>query len=310
MISSGKATGDSTSPAYTAAEYSALTGAILTNTAIQDVREGDNVRLVNLDVSKLYTSYGAGNVKDTIGGTSNAGGDGLTLFIQDTSVGTSVSAKGYKAITNNGTTTSGTTTVTSSSHRGVRLINGQKVPSIGMTIASPNPVYIQGDFNTGSGSTVPSNVGSSYGGSTDPNPYVSGYTKAVAVIVADAVNILSNNWTDANAIISQSTSTAPSATSTTINAAIVAGNVPTTSSSYSGGIENFPRFHEDWSGDYFTLYGSFALLFDSAQGTGTWSNALYSPPDRHWYFDTLLQNSNPPGFPVAYTYDRGDWQTK
>jgi len=55
------------------------------------------------------------------------------------------------------------------------------------------------------------------------------------------------------------------ASSTTVNTAIVAGNVPTTSSSYSGGIENFTRFHEDWGSAYFTIYGALALLFDSEQ---------------------------------------------
>jgi len=108
----------------------------------------------------------------------------------------------------------------------------------------------------------------------------------------------------------ETVSSGGAASNTTVNIAIVAGNVPTTSSSYSGGIENFPRFHENWSGNYFTVYGSFGLLYDSEQAKGTWANALYSPPDRHWYFDTSLQNKNPPGFPVAYSYDRGRWSTR
>lgn len=289
-----------TALATTTNDYIAIKGALTTNTAIKDVREGDNVRLVNLDVGKITTAYTGGKISDSRGGN-----DGLVFYVQDTSYGTSVTANGYKV----SGTSAVATTVTSTSKRGLRLINGGTIPSVGITIASPNPVYIQGDFNTGtSGSTQPpSNSNGAYGGTTDPNPVVSGYNKAIGVIVGDAVNILSNNWSDSAAILSQSAGTAPIATDTTINAAIVAGNVPTTSSSYSGGIENFPRFHENWSGQYFTIYGSFALLFDSEQATGTWSNALYNPPDRHWYFDSNLQDKNPPGFPVAYTYDRGRW---
>jgi hypothetical protein len=296
--------GASTTPlASTTNDYIAIMGALTTNTAIKDVREGDNVRLANLDISKINTALTGNKISDNVG--SN---DGLVLYFQDTSAGTSVTANGYRV----SGSSSVATTLTSSSKRGLRLLNGGTIPSIGLTIATPNPVYIQGDYNTGtSGSTQPpSNANSAYGGSTDPSPTVSGYTKSVSVIVADAVNILSNNWSDSSAIISQSAGNAPTATDTTINAAIVAGNVPTTSSSYSGGIENFPRFHENWSGQYFTIYGSFALLFDSEQALGTWSNALYSPPDRHWYFDSTLQDKNPPGFPVAYSYDRGRWQPR
>ena len=118
------------------------------------------------------------------------------------------------------------------------------------------------------------------------------------------MNVLSNAWNDANSLSGISSR---QATSTTINTAIVAGNVPTTTASYSGGIENFTRFHEDWSNDYLTIYGALALLFDSEQATGPWNAASYSPPSRRWYYDTLLQDHNPPGFRVARTYERGRW---
>ena len=35
---------------------------------------------------------------------------------------------------------------------------------------------------------------------------------------------------------------------------------------YSGGVENFPRFLEDWSGKTFTYYGSMLELYNSQQG--------------------------------------------
>ena len=42
--------------------------------------------------------------------------------------------------------------------RGIRLKNGAIMPDNGITVASANPVYIQGDYNTG-GSNPPSNSG-------------------------------------------------------------------------------------------------------------------------------------------------------
>jgi hypothetical protein len=275
-------------------EYKTISGAITLNTALDDVRQGDNVRLVTVDVSKINTAAVAGTILDTVGG-----GDGFLLYINDTSVGTSVktnvvnSATGAKAA------------VTSSSSRGVKLINGATLPSAGLTIASPNPVYIQGDYNTGSTSSAQpaSNTATSYTPPTDtPSPVVGTYTRAPAAVIGDAVNILSNNWNDANSLSSLS---ARVATSTTVNTAIVAGNVPTTTSSYSGGIENFTRFHEDWSSSYFTIYGALALLYDSEQATQPWANASYGAPNRRWYYDTMLQDSNPPGFRVAHVYSRG-----
>ena len=228
-------------------------------------------------------------------------GDGLLVYVKDTSHGTSVST----SVVNS--STGAATAVTSSRMRGVKLINGAALPTGGLSVVSPNPVYIQGDYNTGTtGGTQPvSNTTTTYTPPVDtPSPVVTGYARQPAAVVGDAVNILSNAWNDANSLLGSSSR---NATSTTVNTAIVAGNVPTTSSSYSGGIENFTRFHETWSGDYLTIYGSLALLYNSAQATRPWSGASYSPPNRRWYYDTLLQDSNPPGFSVARVYERGTW---
>ena len=90
------------------------------------------------------------------------------------------------------------------------------------------------------------------------------------VVAGDAVNILSNSWNDANSTLAIGGRVAGS---TTINAAVIAGNVPTSGGGYSGGIENFVRFHEDWSGKYFTIYGAMAQLFASEQAASPWSGA-------------------------------------
>lgn len=287
-----------------AVEYATLKNALTTNTALRDVRDGDNVRLVTMDVDKIRVGHSGGKISDNVGGTGGSGGDGLTFYVSDRSVGTSVSTKVVNSLT--GTSTS----VTSSRARGLKLINGSKLPSIGMTVVSPNPVYIQGDYNSGKTSTTQpaSNTAASYVPPVDrPSPFVSGYSHPASAVVGDAVNILSNNWNDANSLLPKSSRLA---FNTTINTAIVAGNVPTTTSSYSGGVENFVRFHEDWSNDYLTIYGALALLYDSAQATRPWSLADYSPPNRRWFYDTLFMDSNPPGFHFARSYERGKWMLR
>src|SRR5438874_6911560 len=169
--------------------------------------------------------------------------------MSDSSAGTAVS-----------TTYSGS--AVSSSERGIRLKNGSTLPSGGLTVVAENPVYIQGDYNTGG--TPASDSG------TFTSPTVSGYTRRDSAVVADAINILSGAWVDTN---SDKSISSRIATSTTVNAALVTGEVPSSGGSYSGGGENFVRFLEDWqkNSQNFTYYGSMVELFNSEQGTGTWS---------------------------------------
>jgi hypothetical protein len=277
-------------------EYIAIKAAITTNTALQDDRTGDNVRTVTLNVDSVRTSYAASTITD-----NNNNSDGLTFYIMDTSFGTSVSTK------------VGATTVTSSKSRAVRLTNGAKLPynatnGTGFTVISPNPVYIQGDYNTGTtGTTKPaSNTATSYTPPVDnPSPVVPGYTRAPAAVVCDAVNVLSNAWTDANSTLPGPNNWGPTASNTTINCALLGGTVPTTSTSMSGGIENFARLNEDWVGLYFTVYGAMLPLFNSAEAKGAWNMAKYHQPARRFYFDPILREMNPPGFRTTRTYERG-----
>jgi hypothetical protein len=300
--------GDSAIALTSGADFTAITDAITTNTALKDVREGDNVRVITLDVGKIATAYGTSKITDSVGSS-----DGLTFYIADTSAlrrdatGALVPTKVFPNL-------AGAGTVTSNFARGVKLVNGATLPynptnKTGFTVVSPNSVYVQGDYNTGTTATLKpaSNTATSYTPPNDtPSPVVSGYTRAPAAVVGDAVNILSNAWSDANSTSSGPNGHGPTASNTTVNCAIVAGNVPTTTASYSGGIENFARFLEDWSnGKYFTVYGSLALLYNSAWSTQPWSKAVYSPPNRRWYYDPLLQDTNPPGFRIARSYERG-----
>jgi hypothetical protein len=176
---------------------------------------------------------------------------------------------------------------------------------MGLTVVSPNPVYIQGDYNTGrdySGTTTPPSNNST----SDPTqPTVANYTRAPCSVLADAVTILSNSWLDSNA------GSTPVASNTTVNTAIISGIVPTNAyggGNYSGGAENFPRFLEAWDGKKFTYYGSMVELYKSQQSIAIWQYAgVYGAPDRQWYFDNKFKTTPPPGSLMLYSYVKGKW---
>jgi hypothetical protein len=174
---------------------------------------------------------------------------------------------------------------------GVRLVNGSELPNSGLTVASPDPVYIQGDYNT-------TTDGINY--STNVNTTTYTYPAAV---MGDAITILSNGWNDSNGLM------APAA-DTTVNAALLGGIVPTSSVSYSGGVENFPRFLEKWTGHSLWYNGSMVVMFNSEIATGPWNTpGYYSPPARHWAFDTNFNTESklPPGTPQILFIERLHW---
>jgi hypothetical protein len=254
-----------TSPGLGGALYNVFKNAVTTNQTIQDNREGASVRLATLDV-------GAVNDKIRDGTLSSFN---RIVYIADTS-----------AASNGGTP-----------KRGIRLKNGINMPEGGLTIASNNPVYIQGDYNTGG--NPPSNSGDA------THPQVSGYTRQPCAVVADAINILSNAWVDSHSSWDVDDR---DASNTTINTAFVSGIVPSSNNVYSGGAENFPRFLENWSGKFFTYYGSMVELYQSRQAIGTWgSDNVYVPPNRQWFFDTNFQFNAPPGSLLIYSYVKGRW---
>ena len=68
-----------------------------------------------------------------------------------------------------------------------------------------------------------------------------------------------------------------------------------------GGVHNFLRYIEDWSGNNLNYLGSMASFFISRQGTGIYKygNTVYGAPHRLYTFDTDFQNIGalPPGTP-------------
>lgn len=224
--------------------------AALTQQTIYDRREGKNVDLTTLNMGSVNATLNAIPTFNNI------------LYIDD------VSSTGI------------------TDPKGIRLTNGSTLPSDGLTVASQNPVYIQGDFNTAG-------------------------TRVSSAVFADGVTILSNNWNDSN---SSSGLSSRVASNTTVNTAIVAGFMPSgwtnpatgATYDYSGGLNNFPRFLETWSGKTFTYMGSMIELFTSQIATGEWdTGAIYSPPKRVWSFDTNFIDNPPPGSLTAIALTRG-----
>jgi hypothetical protein len=156
----------------------------------------------------------------------------------------------------------------------------------GLTVVSDNGVYVEGTYNNGTGNCT-------FGAGACP--------WMPAAFFGDTVNVLSNNWSSGLACRNDCQSFQPlgparAATPTTINAAFLAGVDVTTPGNYNGGLENYPRFHEDWTNQTLTYRGSFVSLGVPLHNNGAWCGTgaacnIYNAPIRGWDFDTNFQNA-------------------
>jgi len=169
----------------------------------------------------------------------------------------------------------------------------------GFTVASENPVYVQGNYNSSAGDPF-------WGGGSNTTPH------AAAAIIADAVTLLSNNWTDANSLNNPTNLGGRGAASSYYRMAVAGGkNVPFPIPAWAGvsndfgtdgGLHNFLRYLENWGGQTLYYNGSLVSMYYSEYNTGTFKccNTVYSPPTRSYAFDTLFLNpaNLPPGTPM------------
>lgn len=147
-----------------------------------------------------------------------------------------------------------------------------------ITVASRHPIYVRGNYNSG--------------------------VWQPSAIMGDNVTFLSSNWDDAQ----QQVLVERAAVSTTVYAAIMSGHSETpwdhhgtVDAPYGGGLENFPRFLENWSGRTLFYRGSLVSLYFPQQSTGAWGGHYYNPPGRDWAFDLRFNDpaNLPPGTPVV-----------
>ncbi|MBD3297386.1 MAG: hypothetical protein GF341_01930 [candidate division Zixibacteria bacterium] len=165
--------------------------------------------------------------------------------------------------------------------KATKLMNGSSLAD-GLTIVSENPLYTEGNYNS--------------------------VNKKPAALMADAYTILSSNWSDGNSFTGNVDDR--NASNTVVNASFVTGYVPSNGGNYSGGVENFPRFLEKWSGNTLTWSGSMVQMWLSEQANSPWSyGSYYEAPNRDWHFDSdLLDPDNlPPGTPMVATVIKRGW---
>jgi hypothetical protein len=257
---------------------------ITTTNTFYDQRENKTAFVTDLDVG-LFNKW--------LTNTTPNSGAALNLA-KKTKYGTNTTPVGLNSIYINDMRG-----VSSSTFAAVRVRDGQYLPPDGLTVATARPIYVMGDYNAptpGSANTA------------DTKP---------AALIGDAISVLSGNWADANS--NNGPSPTRPASADTVNAAFLAGIVQTTNvggaKHYSGGLENFPRFLEDWSGKNFTYNGSMVVLFPSRFATSWWigpsTTTYYQAPRRVWAFDKnyLSYLKLPPCTPGVRKLVRGQWQT-
>jgi len=201
--------------------------------------------------------------------------------------------------------------------RGVRLINGTVVPGVfdsatpsntrGFTFATENGVYVKGNYNATGIASVPSTGNSPY---SDYLPFNSA-THIPTSIAADALTALSNGWNDAQSFSSPYDEANRIGTTTQMRFGMISGDTisnkeatPNQGGGYpnlNGGVHNFKRFLERWTGNRLDYAGSLINLYNSHNNNGSFKccNTVYDPPIRNWVFDSTFLDPTrlPPGTP-------------
>ena len=204
--------------------------------------------------------------------------------------------------------------LTSTQLPAVRVVNGAQLPyttstanpgytTAGLTVATPMPIYVLGNYNTQT-----NNGGGSSAGTTNTL-----WTRPAA-LMGDAITVLSGSWQDSWTSGTGFGSRGVTSNDT-VNAACLEGIVQSVTvggnKHYSGGLENFLRLIEDWSGKTLTYNGSIVVMFPSIYATNYWqpTGNYYNAPTRNWGFDVnfMTQAKLPPLTPQVKQVVRGQW---
>jgi hypothetical protein len=182
---------------------------------------------------------------------------------------------------------------------GVRVRNAQQLysnvggapPIRGITWVSNQALYSMGNYNS--------------------------VNKIPSAFLADVYNVLSTAWSDTNSWNGSAPVGIGSrvAANTTVNAAVLAGTDTTggvegsagQGGAYNGGLENYPRFHENWTNRNYTYRGSFVSLNRPRHQNGTWvyGGNVYTAPNRIWSYETAFNNAaNLPPITPRFVYLR------
>ena len=184
---------------------------------------------------------------------------------------------------------------------GFALVGGEQLPGLaettnnsdptGLTFVSDQAVYLVGNYNC---VLIPDPSDPTGPQICDPDNW------QPASVLADSLNVLSGRLADSlnpsqrcintnNQIFKTSgTGCGGNALNTRINTAFLAGTDITNSTltpGYNGGLENYPRFHENWGTITLTYRGSFVSTGLPERVTGRWADQLYGAPNRDWRYE-------------------------
>jgi hypothetical protein len=277
----------------------------------QDRRETQEVDLTVIDLQRLqywyrdYLDYRDGGGLD---GSINATLADRSLLIY---VSRSISGGGFVGGSGVGALQA-VKIIGSAAGRTRRADDMQASPTllVRTTLATDNPLYLEGDFNSpnhNGGSTVPGGVG--------------------CALLSDALTLLSNNWGPSLYV---APGTPPntggynppnrptaSAAGTVYNAAFFTGRYnfrafPT--GDEEAGIHNFPHFAETWNPGspayQCIINGCLINLWFSQQSLGSHGGTYYGAPTRRFGWDRQFANPNywPPYVPSIYSVERTAWR--
>ncbi len=233
-----------------------LSGRPIASNTFMNFRESRTIRVLDVDMLALFNCLKTSNWFSTGKLLSDSTEGGLVFHF--TVLGpNSAAVNGY----------------------GVRVRNGSRLysnvagaPAIrGLTVVSDQGFYVFGNYN-----------------STNKIP---------AAFLVDVWNVLSNQWLDSHATYATRSVTGAA----TINAAVLSGTSTTGNiegsggqgGAYNGGLENYPRFHENWNGNTFTYVGSLVSLGNPRFSNGAWvyGSPVYTAPTRAWAYDTSFNNA-------------------
>lgn len=271
-------------------------GGVVTNKgAVHDWREGKDVATTEVDVGKLKTALEA-NYTDFSG-----------IFYVNLKNATADVPAAVRLV--NAETTPHPNfdpTSSSSAH------NDPKASS-GFSVCTNGGLYVKGNYNT---TALTDSSGTAY-----VNP---------AMLMGDAVTVLSQDWNDSNSTQPLDTSRIATASDITfkgeslsrtmvVAAGILTGFVPASTSHPSGGAQNLVRYLEAWQAPDGTnaynvkFYGSMGSLFNSRyfvapiDSNGGVGSVYRQPKVRTFSFNSTLKLRPPQGTPTITRFSRGNF---
>jgi len=204
---------------------------------------------------------------------------------------------------------------------GVRVFGSADIPipggigvvadPTGVTVVTDQAMYVIGDYNRGTAAGgLPRQPAALIGDSV--NVLSSRFWRGATVATGCAADCCSGNFCRDGQSADSLASVRRDAASTWINSAFLGGVDTTAVGNYNGGLENYPRFHEDWGGMTLTYQGSFVSLGETEHTGGDWCGTggttasgcnIYQAPNRNWNFDPAFNDvANLPPLTPRFVY--------